>query len=320
METLNPVLLSELGDYVPIEWFWYGYIAPFRKTIFVASPKSGKTTLMSHLVKGFSGRTASVGPKVLPTTTLIVTEEHEDLWKRRRDTLDIDGSKVWIQRIFRAKDLLDWKQTCLDIAKFCREKDVKCVIIDTLSSLWPVDDENDAAKANAALDALNVVSDSGIALVCIHHTPKSQQSARLSVRGSGAIAAFFDVLINMRPKGRGLHTTYRSLVAWGRDLETPEKLILDYQGEDGYTACEELDEELLALDLEQIVKAVPICEPGIEAEAIRSNLHIAHVTLKPLLETCISSGLIYKDGKGVRGNPYTYIRAEVATDAVPQKE
>lgn len=308
MKDLDPILLADLGDYEKIAWYWEGFAAPYRKTIFVGHPKAGKTTLMSHLVLGFSGRPANVGPKISPVKTLILTEEHEDLWKRRRDDLNIDGTQIWIQRIKRALTQEDWLNTITQVAVFCALQEIGCIIIDTLSALWPATDENDAIAVGKALDPLNALANSGFSIICIHHAPKAKQSAVISARGSTAITAFFDIVVNMRTAGRGTHTTRRTLKAWGRDLETPESMTLEYKGTEGYDSFIGDEEELVSLNFrDSLTKALPNTEPGIGIEALRTNLKMAYVTLQALISQGIKDDSIARSGSGKRGDPYLYL-------------
>ncbi len=310
----EPIRLCDIGDYEPISWYWEGYIAPFRKTIFVGHPKAGKTTLMSHLVKGLSGVRCAIGPPVSPARTLILTEEHIDLWNRRGKTLNIDGREIWIKRVRRVTSHEEWTKQLLEFEKFMLAHNITVLIIDTLSHIWPCLDENDAIAVGRALDPLNELANRGTAVVCIHHAPKAKQSAVISARGSTAIPAFFDIVINMRTAGKGTHTTRRSLKAWGRDLETPESLILDYQGEEGYTSTsgdeDDFDEEIAAMDMEVVIAAIPTSGESIGVASIRKQVKMAHSTIKPLLDRAVLSKRIHCDGTGVKGNPFRYIQAE----------
>ena len=330
--TIEPTLLADLGDYEPISWYWEGFVAPKRKTIFVGHPKAGKTTLISHLVKGLSGASTSIGPPCLPCKTLILTEEHLDLWKRRRDDLGIIGTQVWVQRIKRATDYALWEKQISNAEDFMLANDITTLIIDTLSSLWPCLDENDAAGVGRALDPINKLADRGMAVVCVHHAPKAKQSAVISARGSTAITAFFDIVINMRTSGKGSHTTRRSLKSWGRDLETPETLLLDYRGPDGYVAYEPdeetADPRLAALGMH--VQATRQCNKtnmialliptlGQTRTDLRESLSISEPVFKDISKDLIDEGKMTCTGAGIKGSPYLYFGVEKCVSTLPSK-
>lgn len=319
--SFEPILLADLGDYEPIPWYWEGFVAPKRKTIFVGHPKAGKTTLMSHLVKGLSGAATNIGPPCLSCKTLILTEEHLDLWKRRRDDLGIIGTEVWVQRIKRAVDYEAWSKRITSAEDFMLAHDITTIIIDTLSSLWPCLDENDAAGVGRALDPLNKLADRGMAVVCVHHAPKAKQSAVISARGSTAITAFFDIVINMRTAGKGSHTTRRSLKSWGRDLETPESLLLDYRGSEGYVLYEADEtiqdprEQAVAMhmaanrqDNKAKVLALLIPEMGQTRSDIRESLNISEPTFQDIINDLMSEDKVTRTGVGQKSHPFLYWR------------
>ena len=47
---LNPIWIADLAPGATPSWIWDGYIAPGRITLFSSPAKSGKTTLLSHLL------------------------------------------------------------------------------------------------------------------------------------------------------------------------------------------------------------------------------------------------------------------------------
>ena len=312
MEMPNYCMIEDLGDYEPISWFWTGYLAPTRKTMFVGHPKAGKTTLMSHLVKGLSGTTTNVGPPVVPVKTLLITEEHPDHWRRRRELLGIGSGMIGIipitQRYLKQEE---WKMFVKGLVEICLKDDFKCIIIDTLSSLWPVEDENCAVSAGRGLEPLNLISEANIALLCVHHAPKGKSQMGLSGRGSTAITAFFDVIVDMKRYGKGVHNTRRQLTSWSRDLETPEVLAMTYLGDEGY---EEIsidrggDEDYMDnLELEsEVIRVLDILSkepPGSTMDYLTGILRMGSRSVKRILEYGIKSGHIVHTGSGKKGNP-----------------
>ncbi len=57
-------------------WVWQGYIAPGKITSLTGLWKSGKTTLITNLIKGLDGTVESfAGQAVRPAKVLVVSEE-----------------------------------------------------------------------------------------------------------------------------------------------------------------------------------------------------------------------------------------------------
>jgi hypothetical protein len=72
------------------------------------------------------------------------------------------------------------------------------VVFDTLSNLWPVKNENDASEVQAALMPLRALTTSGRSLFAVHHLTKAGGAEATASRGSGALAAFVDVILELR--------------------------------------------------------------------------------------------------------------------------
>ena len=81
-------LFSQLGDSEGLTWAWKAYLAHAHVTILTGLWKAGKTTLVAHLLKEF-GKGGELAGRVEPTRVLVITEESQRLWVRRRDEMGI---------------------------------------------------------------------------------------------------------------------------------------------------------------------------------------------------------------------------------------
>lgn len=81
--------ISEMGPSDPPEWAWEGYAALGYVTLFSALWKSGKTTLISHLLRDLEARVGLAKGAEEKIRVLVISEESEPLWARRRDDLGI---------------------------------------------------------------------------------------------------------------------------------------------------------------------------------------------------------------------------------------
>src|SRR5439155_10202834 len=78
--------LASLGR--SLDWVWAGYLAPGAITSLTALWKSGKTTLLAHLLMALAPDTAPTefcGRTARKARALVVSEESETLWATRRD-------------------------------------------------------------------------------------------------------------------------------------------------------------------------------------------------------------------------------------------
>lgn len=91
-----PVIASKLqANTGPLTWLWHGFIADKGITLLSAPWKSGKTTLLAHLIRNMREGISLCGYAVTPATVLYITEESESRWAKRRDTLGI-GDNVHV--------------------------------------------------------------------------------------------------------------------------------------------------------------------------------------------------------------------------------
>src|SRR5271166_2599258 len=83
--TLRPLRPGELAgaEQRRLSWLWDGYLAPGKITALISPPKSGKTTLLSHLLARFSKGGQLAGRAVAPARALVVSEESESDWDAR---------------------------------------------------------------------------------------------------------------------------------------------------------------------------------------------------------------------------------------------
>jgi hypothetical protein len=102
------------------------------------------------------------------------------------------------------------------------------VVFDTLAKLWPVQEENDASAVDAALMPLWDVCKTGASVLLIHHLRKSGGGEYTGSRGSGALSAFPDILVELtRFDAKDNKCRKRLLHAKGRYEETPDELTIE---------------------------------------------------------------------------------------------
>src|SRR5438093_11610638 len=77
--TIQPLRPSELANTAQpgLSWLWQGYLAPGKVTALISPPKSGKTTLLSHLLARLAVAQGAqlAGLGVAPGRAIVVPEE-----------------------------------------------------------------------------------------------------------------------------------------------------------------------------------------------------------------------------------------------------
>jgi hypothetical protein len=293
-------------------WLWHGLVAAGKVTLFTSLWKSGKTTLLAHFLARRRAGGEFLGLAVAPGGSLVVSEEPRDLWPQRRRRLGLGAEVGVLTRPFRARPTLaDLHQLHDRIVELRRERPLDLVVFDSLSMFLPGRTENDAGVMVTALAPFLALADAGLAVWLLHHPAKGERALGQAARGSGALPASADVILEMRHPGGDPFTRRRRLFGWSRYDETPRQLLIELSpdgagygrladGADDFHAHWDVVGGLLGkaggpLTRQQIQAAWP-------ADVARPH----EATLWRWLERAVELGLAVRVGKGTKTEPYRY--------------
>jgi hypothetical protein len=294
-----------------VRWLWEGYAAYGSITLFTSRWKSGKTTLLSVLLSRLSQGGTVAGSAVKPSPALVVSEEAPAIWVARGQKLAFGSNVKWICQPFlgnpNSEQWYDLMYRLRDHRLGMRQPTL--VVIDPLVSVLPNGNENSAKAIIAALTPLRILAEKDTAVMLLHHPNKSQS---LDPRGSGALASFADILMELEfPHNAGLNDRRRWLRVRGRhDVAPSERLIEWNAAGDDYIVrdpvAEDYDDGLQMIrailsDARRKYTRQEICADWPES---RDKPHRA--TLHRWLHQAADRGLIRRDGKGRNQNPYRY--------------
>lgn len=211
------------------DWLWKGYLPRSGITLLSAYWKAGKTTLLAHLLRALGTGGEFLGQEIRAARVLYVSEEGELHWVRRRDHLGIgDHAGFYLQPFACKPTPVDWLGFLGSLKADITGHGFDLVVFDTLAKLWPVLEENDAGAVDAALMPMWELTKAGAGVLLIHHLRKSGGGEYTASRGSGALSAFPDILIELtRFEAGNLKDRKRVLRAKGRYDETPEELVIE---------------------------------------------------------------------------------------------
>lgn len=257
MQWKEPVLITTLSsEQTPVDWLWEGFLARGQFTLLASLWKAGKTTLICWLLKSIENHGQFIGRNTKNVNVLIISEESEAIWAKRKEEYGL-GNNIWLscRPLSRKTNTQQWIQFISKTADFCSVNNIELVIIDTLATFWPVRDENDATQVTSALLPLNTLLEKNLVLMVVHHDRKSGGEEGTASRGSGALPAYADIIVEFRrfdPSKR--NDTRRVVKTYSRYAETPPELVLELTP-DGYevhgTKAQVLQQEkmLLVLDI-----------------------------------------------------------------------
>lgn len=213
------------------EWIWTGYLPRAGITLFSGHPKGGKTTLFSHFLPAAANNGEFLGQKINACRVLLISEEGEAHWVRRRDKLGIGDHVGYYLQPFPVRPTpLDWQGFINGVVEDVQKHGFDLVVFDTIAKLWPVKEENAAGEVDEALMPLWGITKAGAAVLLFHHLKKMGGQEFTGARGSGALAAFPDILVELtRFDATDPKCNKRKLTAKGRYDETPDELVIELE-------------------------------------------------------------------------------------------
>jgi hypothetical protein len=291
-----------------------GCLAPAMVTLFVGLWKAGKTTFLSLLLKAMEGGGEFCGLPVQPSRVLYVTEESERHWAPRRDRLGLGDHVAFLVRPFLCKPTIGkWLGFLSHVIAKAEEHAADLVVFDTLSNLWPVRNENDQGEVQEALMPLHALTARGLSVLLAHHPRKGDGKEATAARGSGALTAFADTILELRrhrPADKA--DRCRVLTGYSRLDGVPQDLVIELTSDGTVYEARGGKQEFTSKSLRELIAGVlPKESPGASPEDLLMKfiLKAAGVKLPALkaeLKRGVEDGAWKRDGKGTRGSPFTY--------------
>jgi hypothetical protein len=298
-----------------VDWIWQGYLARGATTLLTSQWKVGKTTLLSVLLKRLVGGEPLAGLPTTRTKVAVVSEERLENWRRRHELLQFGDNLSFLCRPLKARPTLEtWRALVDQLAQMGAERGIELVVIDPLAQFLPHSTENCASAMLEVLQPFERLTAAGQSVLLLHHPRKKESTPGQASRGSGALCAAVDVLVEMKmPRGTMPQDRRRLLQAWSRFDETPRERVIELSDDgtdyfeskvddvaEGSSDCLAMAEHLLTSPprkltrmqlLEHWPKHVPLPNP---------------VTLWRGLESAVASGKLQQEGTGRKGDPLRY--------------
>jgi hypothetical protein len=296
------------------DWLWQGYLLPGAVTLLTSLWKSGKSTLLSVLLSRLKTGGMLAGWPVRPGRAVVLSEEPRELWWDRGQTVALDGHVQWFCKPFKGKPAAEqWLELLDKVGRMHNDQKVDLLAIDALANLAPMRNENDSVEMLKALAPLQGLTEKGLSVLIGHHPRKGPLVAGQAARGSGALSAFADILLEMQavcrknPKDRR-----RRLRAYSRYTATPPNWVIEWT-EDG------ADYRGLGTSAEpNFDQGWPVLQALMENadnSLTRQELHRqwpdtspapSKLTLWKWLSQLVKEGRVLQDGQGKRKDPYRY--------------
>ena len=214
MQNFNPISASDILAWEPgpTQWIWEKFIPVGSLFLFAGYMKSGKSTLIYPFAVSVAQGRAFLESNTRRCGVLILALEEQ--WVDVRSRLQRFGMQPSDPIFVHCGPLDNTFQNLKVLEDFIRQNQIGMVLVDTLSMLWSVLDENDNAKVvQQVKPLLNIARNTQAAVGLIHHTSKSGGELGRSIRGASSLLAIVDqaMILEMRQGGMTLGLSLLSI-------------------------------------------------------------------------------------------------------------
>jgi hypothetical protein len=296
-----------------VTWLWDGYLAVNNVTLLTSQWKSGKTTLLSVLLARLKDGGQLAGLTVRAGKAIVISEETRSHWRRRHDKLDL-GHVYFISLPFRGKPSLDeWRILVDHVAALHTAEPVDLVTIDTLTSFLPGHSEISASLMMDAMLPLRALSQRGVSVLLLHHPAKGDPLPGQAARGTGALASFTDINLEMSWHNRGdANDRRRRILSQSRFEETPRQLVIELnETATDYLVHGDFDGDEFTQNWGLLHMVLEDARDKRTRQQLRADWPEdfscpSEATLYRWLLRAIAAGLVCQEGTGRKADPFRY--------------
>lgn len=260
-------------DAPAVEWVVRPLIARGAITEIVGAPKkAGKSTFLYACCKAVAdGGPGIFGQKHPPGPVVYLTEQPLTSLREELDTAGISDEAPLYLLPYTAVFSEGWAETVQMACQKAEEVGAIMLVIDTLPQflLNGGASENDAEDIIPRLQPLFDAASRGLAVVVVRHERKQGGSVGSSGRGSSAITGAMDIIVQIRPKGRG--STLRRLNCLSRFHETPSEIEMDWNPQTGEYKLESMKGESVIRRPDEHLKETLAALPGTVAQLVEAT-------------------------------------------------
>jgi AAA domain len=304
---------SDLVETTP--WIWHGLLAPGKLTLLTSLWKSGKTTLLAHLLARRHSGGEFLGLAVTPGVSLVVSEEPRDLWPQRCRRHRLGHEVGVLTRPFAGRPTCaQLEQLHADLLDARAERGLDLVVFDSLACFLPARNENSADAMVNGLTPFLALAEAGLAVGLWHHPAKGEPPLGQAARGSGALLATVDIFLEMRHPGGNPFTRRRKLTAWSRYEQTPKQMLIELSADGlSYERLADTSDDFHTNwdTIAQVLAgaAAPLTRHEIRDAWPPGNTRPHTTTLWRWLDRAVDLALAQRDGRGTNREPYRYALA-----------
>lgn len=209
-------------------WIWQGMLMPGKMTLLTSLWKSGKTTLLAHLLGHRARGRDFLGLATTPGNSVVVSEESKHFWHDRAQDHGLGNEVGLLSRPFdNLPTFAQMNELKDELIEMRSRRGLDLVVIDSLATFLPSRNENNATSMANGLAPLVALAKAGLAVWLLHHPSKGEPALGQAARGSGALLATVDVFLEMRHPGGNPFSHRRKILGWSRFHETPRQMLIE---------------------------------------------------------------------------------------------
>jgi len=292
-----------------LPWLWDGYLMPGDMALLTAPPKSGKTTLLTGLLRALGRGEAFLGRSVRPGRVWVVSEEPKRLWAERNRIHPVGPHARLLPRPFPDGPTPDRWSRLIDAA--LADRPDLCVV-DTFAHFLP-GSESDAGTVRDFLRLLRRFSSAGGCVLLLHHPRKREAERGRTARGSGALPGFVDVVMEIDRYSRlDSDVRRRRLFARSRRPDTPPRLDYEWDAASNeFRLVEDQPQRQFQENREAVLGVlrefgVPLTHAEILQRWPEELERPGRVTLFRWLNKAHEQKLVRRSGRGRANDPWRY--------------
>jgi hypothetical protein len=303
---------KELAEQAPDQVVWIAkpWIAAGALTELDGKVKSsGKTTLLTHLVRCVLDGVPFMGQPTMKTEVVYLTEQPDSSFTqalRRAGLLGREDLHVLSWKDTRGST---WEEVAGAAVAKCVEVGALLLIVDTLPQFAGLEGEgeNSSGAALQAIQPLQFAAGThGIGVCAARHERKSGGEVGDSGRGSSAFAGAADVVLSLRRPEGNAASNIRVIRAIGRFDDVPESLAIELT-EEGYRALGTEDALGMHRAREKLADALSGHEQfALTIDELMDKTKLGRSVIQEALKAMIDDDEVARSGRGVKGDPYRY--------------
>lgn len=315
---LRFVPISEIAASAPAEpdWIWDGYLAAGTVTLLAGRPKVGKSTLVFRLVTTIAEGRDFCGRRTRASRVVLLSEERAGTFVDKLPKTAPQGIDVLLHHDAYG---VPWPEIVRQASAHLGPGGL--LVVDTLSDFaeLPADAENAAGAVQSAVRPLLEAAARECAVLVVAHQRKAAGEFGEAIRGSNALAAMVDVVLELERAGSiGPDARVLKCVSRYRSASGDQVLAL---GADGYEARGELVGAVAEAERERIAAQIARMDAP-TADELAEQCGLSKPTALRHLHALEEADRVQRTGGGRRGDPYRWSQAFVSSahDPVERNE